>query len=428
MQVPTESDAFPKTPLPIRQILPHIPLRPLLFSSSSLSLLLGSCCFCGCASSPPPHSSIPPPRPGPCRRFRPPGFPSSRAQGELRRPSLSLPCGGFAPRLLAPPPANGGASAGALVLACLLFVARPNPPGVFFLAAAIFQLELRKGSFGVQERIALSCFNPQPTSGCFSISAMEEVEVANRAAVESCHRVLALLSQSQQQDPALLKSIASETGEACAKFRKVTALLGNAVAAESRPLALVTLKDLLGSSSDTPPELMPSTAAAALSQSTSYAQLRARIGGAPDPRGLDWPARAARAALILLELRRWSSRWNVAHRYPFHQQPSRQKLQAEMFKRSNSGISLKFDSPSPSGGAGTMSSARSFMSSLSMDGSVASLDGKRPFHLIGAPVASDPADAHRAPKRRCTDDPAMLIVTYEGEHNHTRLPAQSAQP
>jgi len=56
---------------------------------------------------------------------------------------------------------------------------------------------------------------------------MEEVEVANRAAVESCQRVLALLSQSQQQDPALLKSIASETGEACAKFRKVTALLSN---------------------------------------------------------------------------------------------------------------------------------------------------------------------------------------------------------
>jgi hypothetical protein len=36
-----------------------------------------------------------------------------------------------------------------------------------------------------------------------------EVEVANRAAVESFHGVLSLLSQSQWQDPALLKSIAS---------------------------------------------------------------------------------------------------------------------------------------------------------------------------------------------------------------------------
>ncbi|KAI3806040.1 hypothetical protein L1987_21930 [Smallanthus sonchifolius] len=27
---------------------------------------------------------------------------------------------------------------------------------------------------------------------------------------------------------------------------------------------------------------------------------------------------------------------------------------------------------------------------------------------------------------RCLDDSAMLIVTYEGDHNHTRVPSQSA--
>ncbi|KAG2630520.1 hypothetical protein PVAP13_3KG529700 [Panicum virgatum] len=350
---------------------------------------------------------------------------------------------------------------------------------------------------------------------------MEEVEVANRAAVESCHRVLTLLSQSQQQDPALLKSVASVMGEACAKFRKVTALLGNGgstghargrFSRRGRPAGLFTLKSLLGSSSDTRSELMPSTAAAP-SPSSSYAQLRARISGAPDPRGLDLASSSGKsgthpfgAPKMVQPLSVQFQIGNVAHRYPFHQQPSRQKLQAEMFRRSNSGISLKFDSPSPSGGAGTMSSARSFMSSLSMEGSVASLDGKRPFHLVGAPVASDSADANRVPKRRCTgrgqdgtgkcattgsrklrikrsikvpaisnkiadippdeyswrkygqkpikgsphprgyykcssvrgcparkhvercvDDPAMLIVTYEGEHNHTRPPAQSVQ-
>jgi hypothetical protein len=261
--------------------------------------------------------------------------------------------------------------------------------------------------------------------------AMEEVEVANRAAVESCHRVLALLSQ--QRDPALLKSIASETAEACAKFRKVAALLGSGSGSGSgsgcghargrlsrrvRPLGLVNQKSPLGTGGGNPlEEMMPSTAAAAAaapspSPSTSYAQMRARFNGVPDSRGLDLACSSSKsggphpfgAPKLVQPLSVQFQIGNVAHRYPFHQQPaSRQKLQAEMFKRSNSGISLKFESPSPSGGAaGTMSSARSFMSSLSMDGSVATLEGKRPFHLVGTPVASDPADAHRAPKRRCT--------------------------
>ncbi|KAL6847269.1 hypothetical protein ACP4OV_023122 [Aristida adscensionis] len=360
---------------------------------------------------------------------------------------------------------------------------------------------------------------------------MEEVEAANRAAVESCHSVLALLSQQQQQqqqqqDRALLRSIASETGEACAKFRKVTALLGDGGGGGGRarvrlssgmnPVGVLSQKGFLGSRSGksaAPLEMTPSSSA-----STSYAHLRARMNGAPDSRGLDLASSSSRngahqfgAPKLVQPLSVQFQVGNAVHRYPLHQQP-RQKLQAEMFKRSNSGISLKFDSPSPSCGTGTMSSARSFMSSLSMDGSVASLDGKRPFHLVGSPVASDPVDAHHPHKRRCTgrgedgrgkcatsgrchcskrrklrikrsikvpaisnkisdippdeyswrkygqkpikgsphprgyykcssvrgcparkhvercvDDPAMLIVTYEGEHNHTRLPAQSAQ-
>ncbi|XP_006664169.1 protein WRKY1 [Oryza brachyantha] len=359
----------------------------------------------------------------------------------------------------------------------------------------------------------------------------EEVEAANRAAVESCHRVLALLSQ--QQDPALLRSIASETGDACAKFRKVVSLLGNGGAGggagggrgggghargriagrSSKPAAVLREKGFLERSSSS--AHLGMMMASAATPSTSSAHLRNRIGGgAPESssRGLDLVSSSSKGGhqfeppKLVQPLSVQFQFGATAHRYPFQQH--QQKLQAEMFKRSNSGISLKFDSPSATGT--TMSSA--FMSSLSMDGSVASLEGKPPFHLIGGPVASDPVNAHHAPKRRCTgrgedgsgkcattgrchcskrrklrikrsikvpaisnkiadippdeyswrkygqkpikgsphprgyykcssvrgcparkhvercvDDPAMLIVTYEGEHNHTRLPTQSAQ-
>ncbi|GJN35378.1 hypothetical protein PR202_gb24147 [Eleusine coracana subsp. coracana] len=349
---------------------------------------------------------------------------------------------------------------------------------------------------------------------------MEEVEVANRAAVESCHRVLALLTQ--QQDPALLKSIASETGEACAKFRKVVALLDDGGSGHARgrfatrggPAGFLKQKGYLRSGGGASLETMPSSSAAP-SASTSYAQLRARINGVAESLRLDLASSSSKggahqlgAPKLVQPLSVQFQIGNVAHRYPFPQQHSQQNLQAEMFKRSNSGISVKFESPSASGAT----AARSFLSSLSMDGSVVSLEGKRPFHLVGAPTASDPVDVQHVTKRwcmgkgedgrskcaatgrchcskrrklrnkrsikvpaisnkiadiptdeyswrkygqkpikgsphprgyykcssvrgcparkhveRCVDDPTMLIVTYEGEHNHTRLPAQSAQ-
>ncbi|CAM0949112.1 unnamed protein product [Alopecurus aequalis] len=353
---------------------------------------------------------------------------------------------------------------------------------------------------------------------------MEEVEVANRAAVESCHSVLALLSQ--QQDPALLRSIASETGEACAKFRKVVSLLSNGgpasrgghargrLSGRRKPMGFLNQKGFLESSSNTPLGMLMSGKSTATPPPSagSAAQPRPQFG-APPP-GMDLVSSGSRSAhqfgppKMVQPLSVQFQFGATAHRFPFQQQ---QKLQAQMFKRSNSAMSLKFDSPSC--GTGTMSSPRSFMSSLSMDGSVASLDGKPQMHLICGPAASDPLNArHGGPKRRCTgrgedgsgkcaasgkchcskrrklrikrsikvpaisnkisdippdeyswrkygqkpikgsphprgyykcstvrgcparkhvercvDEPEMLVVTYEGEHNHNRLPTQSAQ-
>nr|AAL75474.1 DNA binding protein [Elaeis oleifera] len=57
--------------------------------------------------------------------------------------------------------------------------------------------------------------------------AMEKVEEANRAAVESCHRVLSLLSQSQDQ--VQYTNLVAEAGEAVSRFKRVASMLSNGV-------------------------------------------------------------------------------------------------------------------------------------------------------------------------------------------------------
>ena len=54
---------------------------------------------------------------------------------------------------------------------------------------------------------------------------MEGVEEANRVAVESCHRVLSIISQPQDQ--AQFRKLAAETEQALTKFKRVIYLLGN---------------------------------------------------------------------------------------------------------------------------------------------------------------------------------------------------------
>lgn len=382
---------------------------------------------------------------------------------------------------------------------------------------------------------------------------MEGVEEANKVALESCHRVLNLLGQPRDQ--VQTRNLMGETGEAVSGFKKVVSLLDNRLG-HARVRKMRKLQTPLPESIflDNPHHGTPDKE---LSLHAKNLQLRPSYLGTPEKElslhakntlflghpalglslnGKD-PVQIAKqtppAPTHLNLLQQQQQQQMLRQRFHFHQlqqkqqlqklkeqqlqmmkqhqlhqqqqQPQPMKHQAEMmFPKSNSGINLNFDNPSCTP---TMSSNRSFISSLSIDGSVANLNGSS-FSLIGGVPSSDqnsqqkkkcsargedgtvkcgssgrchcpkkrknrvkrsikvpaisnkladiPSDDYswrkygqkpikgspyprgyykcssmrgcpaRKHVERCLEDPSMLIVTYEGEHNHPRIPSQSA--
>ncbi|XP_047088602.1 protein WRKY1-like [Lolium rigidum] len=390
---------------------------------------------------------------------------------------------------------------------------------------------------------------------------MEGVEESSREAVQSCHRVLSLLSNPQGQ---LVphKELVNATGEAVAKFGSLASKIANGNGRQGharvrrsikKPMPMFDSKLFLESSA-----LAPGAAAAAAkaSQTTPDTSLRLcprysqQVEGSSSKAPVRIPAQYPQR--LLLENPSVGSNGPArgppvqlvqpvsvappagtpapalpaAHLHFLQQQQSYQrfqlmhqmKLQNEMIRRGALGDqggsgktgSLRFDGSNCTG-----SSPRSFLTSLSMEGSMMSLDGSRssrPFQLVsGSQTASTPelglvqrkrcagredgsgrcatgsgSRCHCAKKRklrikrsikvpaisnkvadipadefswrkygqkpikgsphprgyykcssvrgcparkhveRCVDDPAMLIVTYEGDHNHNRTAAQPA--
>lgn len=251
---------------------------------------------------------------------------------------------------------------------------------------------------------------------------MEEIEEANREAIERCNRVLSLLSQSKEKQIDQ-NSLVSETGDAISRFKKVVSLLSNSTKGHARGRILKKTQNpklLISNYNRGFLDYYPSISNPNLNPKQNQNQTQNHhASGSSSSNLLQLLPMSNNTSDDKLSLQPVPVPHGVPpvkpNQYQFLQQQSSRayhlqqvKFQQELLKRNNSNsnfstINLKFDSPSctTGTGGGTMSSARSFLSSLSMEGSIASLDG-RAFHLIGGPTFSDPGHSHAPIKRRCT--------------------------
>ena len=242
-----------------------------------------------------------------------------------------------------------------------------------------------------------------------------EIEIANKVAVESSHRVLSLICQKQDSQA---KNVMAQTGDAVGKFKRVVNLLENRCGhARMRrlrklppPLPQKTLLETPHSNPESSPKplhLLPSgflrhpvseidQKAQNSANQSAYKMFAERPGIdvslSVKPPGQIPTQRKPSHDLQFFQQQQMQQQ--MLQRLQFQQQMKFHQAEIMNSSRSGSALNLKFDGSSSQ----TMSSNRSFMSSLSIDGSVANLSGNS-FQLIGLPQSSDPNSQHL--RRRC---------------------------
>uniref|UniRef100_A0A803KPU3 WRKY domain-containing protein n=1 Tax=Chenopodium quinoa TaxID=63459 RepID=A0A803KPU3_CHEQI len=324
-----------------------------------------------------------------------------------------------------------------------------------------------------------------------------EIELANKVAIESGHKVLALLSEKQEIEG---KVLMAQTSDAVSKFNRVVSLVGQKGFGHAK---IRKYKNLPSSLPENifleTPHLLPESAVKPINLLPASGNFKNPVSEF-DQKVQNLPPIAQKLFAEKPSIDFTLSRVQIQQHMMYKNEMANNNNNSSI--SGGSGINLKFDQSNTC--TQTMSSNRSFVSSLSLDGSVPSL-GRNSFQLFGLPQSSDPnsqllrrrclvkggeggsakcgsgSKCHCSKKRklrvkrsikvpaisnknadiphdeyswrkygqkpikgsphprgyykcssvrgcparkhveRCLEEPTMLIVTYEGEHNHAKF-------